>query len=44
MKNFNKVSKDWWEKSAIGIPKLITETPGPKSKIMHEYNQIYERS
>ena len=29
------MSKDWWKESAAGIPKLLTETPGPKSKIMH---------
>ena len=35
MSVLTKVSKDWWKESAIGIPKLITETPGPKSKQMH---------
>lgn len=28
--------KDWWKESADGIPDLITETPGPKSRIMHK--------
>jgi 4-aminobutyrate aminotransferase-like enzyme len=27
--------KDWWKESAKGVPHLITETPGPKSKAMH---------
>lgn len=35
------VSKDWWKASAEGLPKLITETPGPKSKIMHENTARY---
>lgn len=29
------MNKDWWKENAIGVPKLITETPGPKSKVMH---------
>ncbi|MBL8028346.1 MAG: aspartate aminotransferase family protein [Fibrobacteres bacterium] len=29
------MSKDWWKASAEGLPKLITETPGPLSKKMH---------
>ena len=36
MEKINKVSKDWWRESAQGIPKLITETPGPESRRMHE--------
>lgn len=35
MMNSNKVSKDWWKESALNIPNLITETPGPKSREMH---------
>ena len=35
------MSKDWWVESAAGIPKLITETPGPKSKIMHANTTKY---
>ncbi len=29
------VTKDWWKESAAGVPRLITETPGPRSKEMH---------
>jgi 4-aminobutyrate aminotransferase-like enzyme len=29
------MSKDWWIEDAIGIPKLITATPGAKSQAMH---------
>ncbi len=29
------VNKDWWKQSANGIPKMITEAPGPESKRMH---------
>jgi 4-aminobutyrate aminotransferase-like enzyme len=29
------MSKDWWKESAKGLPVLITETPGPKSREMH---------
>ena len=29
------VTKDWWKESAVGVPRLITETPGPRSKEMH---------
>lgn len=35
MNTQKNISKDWWKESAAGIPKLITETPGPKSKVMH---------
>ncbi len=27
--------KDWWKESAANAPRLLTETPGPKSIIMH---------
>ncbi len=30
------MSKDWWKKSAEGIPEIKTEVPGPESKRMHE--------
>ena len=30
------MAADWWKESAQGIPKLVTETPGPKSRAMHE--------
>ncbi|MBO9595117.1 MAG: aspartate aminotransferase family protein [Niabella sp.] len=29
------VTKDWWKENAAGVPRLITETPGPRSKEMH---------
>ena len=29
------MSKDWWVESAKGVPNLITETPGPRSKELH---------
>jgi 4-aminobutyrate aminotransferase-like enzyme len=29
------IKKDWWKKSAEGVPHLVTETPGPVSKRMH---------
>lgn len=35
------VNKDWWRENAAGIPKLITETPGPKSKVMHASTTRY---
>jgi 4-aminobutyrate aminotransferase/4-aminobutyrate aminotransferase/(S)-3-amino-2-methylpropionate transaminase len=35
------MSKDWWKKSAIGIPNLITESPGPKSRTMHANTSRY---
>ncbi len=35
------MSKDWWRESASGIPKLITETPGPGSKKMHANTSRY---
>ena len=37
------MSKDWWKEKAQGIPHLITETPGPKSKKMHENASKYIR-
>jgi 4-aminobutyrate aminotransferase/4-aminobutyrate aminotransferase/(S)-3-amino-2-methylpropionate transaminase len=41
MSNSVNISKDWWKKNAEGIPKLITETPGPKSKVMHANTTKY---
>lgn len=41
MNTNDKISKDWWKDSAVDIPKLITETPGPKSKIMHANTARY---
>ena len=29
------MSKDWWKESAMDLPKLLTETPGPNSVKMH---------
>lgn len=29
------MAKDWWKNSAQGLPHLISETPGPKSKTLH---------
>lgn len=37
------MSKDWWKESARGIPHLITETPGPQSKKVHESTNRYFR-
>jgi 4-aminobutyrate aminotransferase/4-aminobutyrate aminotransferase/(S)-3-amino-2-methylpropionate transaminase len=34
-------SSDWWKQSAAGIPHLITETPGPKSRVMHANTARY---
>jgi 4-aminobutyrate aminotransferase/4-aminobutyrate aminotransferase/(S)-3-amino-2-methylpropionate transaminase len=33
--------KDWWKENAAGIPRLVTETPGPKSRAMHENTAKY---
>ncbi len=41
MDKINKVSKDWWRESALIIPKLITETPGPESRRMHKSTARY---
>lgn len=35
------MSKDWWKESAEGLPKLLTETPGPKSKVMHANTIVF---
>ena len=35
------MSKDWWKESAKGLPRLITETPGPLSKVMHANTTRY---
>ena len=35
------MNKDWWKKDAEGIPELVTETPGPKSRVMHENTSRY---
>ena len=41
MNNLNKIQKDWWKESALNVPSLITETPGPKSKVMHANTAKY---
>jgi len=33
--------KDWWKEYAADIPKLITETPGPRSKELHNRTTRY---
>jgi 4-aminobutyrate aminotransferase/4-aminobutyrate aminotransferase/(S)-3-amino-2-methylpropionate transaminase len=35
------MQKNWWKENAAGIPKLITETPGPESRKMHENTSRY---
>ena len=35
------MNKDWWKKEAVGIPEIVTETPGPKSRVMHENTSKY---
>ena len=37
------MNKDWWKESAVGVPNIITETPGPKSKVMHDNASKYIR-
>ena len=29
------MNKDWWKSSAVDIPRLVTETPGPESEKLH---------
>ncbi len=41
MNNSYVTQKNWWKESAAGIPMLITETPGPKSKVMHANTTKY---
>ncbi len=33
--------KNWWRSSAEGIPRLLTETPGPRSRKMHANTARY---
>ncbi len=35
------MSKDWWKKSAEGIPSMKTEIPGPESTRMHKSTSRY---
>ena len=35
------MGKDWWKENAEGIPHLVTNLPGPKSKAMHERTSKY---
>ena len=30
------MDKNWWRESAMGIPQIITETPGTRSQAMHQ--------
>lgn len=41
MNDILKVNKNWWRSSAEGIPRLITELPGPHSKQMHANTARY---
>ena len=36
-----RLAKDWWKESAVGIPRLITDIPGPKSRVMHDNTAKY---
>jgi 4-aminobutyrate aminotransferase-like enzyme len=36
-----EVAIDWWKEAAVGIPRLITEVPGPRSKVMHANTARY---
>ena len=38
-----KMNKDWWRESAQDIPKVITDTPGPRSEKMHANASKYIR-
>jgi 4-aminobutyrate aminotransferase/4-aminobutyrate aminotransferase/(S)-3-amino-2-methylpropionate transaminase len=33
--------KNWWKAAAEGLPRIITELPGPKSKVMHANTTKY---
>ena len=35
------MTKDWWKKDAEGIPEIVAETPGPKSRVMHGNTSKY---
>ena len=37
------MNKDWWQKSAKGIPHIVSELPGPKSKSMSGRASRYVR-
>jgi len=37
------MSREWWKKSAKGIPNIISEPPGPKSRAMHQSTIRYFR-
>ena len=41
MENTSGLSKDWWKESAKHVPQIITATPGPESKRMHENTAKY---
>jgi 4-aminobutyrate aminotransferase/4-aminobutyrate aminotransferase/(S)-3-amino-2-methylpropionate transaminase len=36
-----KLNKDWWKASAAGVPKMITDAPGPVSQRMHANTARY---
>lgn len=36
MNNNIPMDKNWWRESAMGIPQIITETPGTRSQAMHQ--------
>jgi len=35
------MNKDWWKESAINVPNMIVEAPGPASKKMHDNTTKY---
>jgi len=41
MEGTTEMDKNWWEASAQGIPNLLTETTGPKSKALHAGTERY---
>ena len=41
MTKSEKLSKDWWKENALGVPRLVTGIPGPKSKVMHANTAKY---
>src|SRR5690625_1551357 len=41
MKNTNNTTNEWWKKSALKVPEINTELPGPKSKAMYTNTAKY---
>ncbi len=35
------MGKDWWKESALNVPKIIVDPPGPESKRMHDSTTKY---